>query len=84
MYSMWTKVIPFPTSSLYISYKTTYFHNILMKSFLTTLADLHEIFTFKTVPEMRASQRLDRKKIFGQVKIWSHWSKCHNGGPNIL
>jgi hypothetical protein len=34
MYSMWTKVIPFPPSSLYISYKTIYFHNILMKSFL--------------------------------------------------
>jgi hypothetical protein len=33
-YSMWTKVIPFPPSSLYISYKTIYFHNILMKSFL--------------------------------------------------
>jgi UDP-N-acetylmuramoyl-tripeptide--D-alanyl-D-alanine ligase len=28
------KVIPFPPSSLYISYKTIYFHNILMKSFL--------------------------------------------------
>ena len=34
VYSMWTKVIPFPPSSLYISYKTIYFHNILMKSFL--------------------------------------------------
>jgi hypothetical protein len=33
-YSMWTKVIPFPPSSLYISYKTIYVHNILMKSFL--------------------------------------------------
>ena len=33
-YSMLTKVIPFPPSSLYISYKTIYFHNILMKSFL--------------------------------------------------
>ena len=31
---MWTKVIPFPPSSLYISYKTIYFPNILMKSFL--------------------------------------------------
>jgi hypothetical protein len=27
IYSMWTKVITFPPSSLYISYKTTYFHN---------------------------------------------------------
>jgi hypothetical protein len=35
IYSMWTKVIPFPPSSLYISYKTTYFPNILMKSFLS-------------------------------------------------
>jgi hypothetical protein len=26
VYSMWTKVIPFPPSSLYISYKTIYFH----------------------------------------------------------
>ena len=34
-YNMWTKVIPFPPSSLYISYKTTYFHNTLMKSFLS-------------------------------------------------
>ena len=33
-YSMWTKVIPFPPSSLYISYRTIYFHIILMKSFL--------------------------------------------------
>jgi len=34
LYNMWTKVIPFPPSSLYISYKTVYYHNILMKSFL--------------------------------------------------
>jgi uncharacterized membrane protein len=34
IYSMWKKVIPFLPSSLYISYKTIYFHNILMKSFL--------------------------------------------------
>jgi hypothetical protein len=33
-YSMWTKVIPFPPSSLYISYRTIYFHIIVMKSFL--------------------------------------------------
>jgi hypothetical protein len=31
---MWTKVIPFLPFSLYISYKTIYFHNILIKSFL--------------------------------------------------
>ena len=35
LYSMWTNVIPLPSSSLYISYKTTYFHSILMKSFLS-------------------------------------------------
>ena len=32
---MWTKMIPFPPSSLYISYKITYFQNIVMKSFLS-------------------------------------------------
>ena len=30
MYNMWTKMIPFPPSTLYISYKITYFHNILL------------------------------------------------------
>jgi hypothetical protein len=48
-YSMWTNVIPFPPSSLYISYETTYFHNILMKSFLSRFSlirvYLHVIFS---------------------------------------
>jgi hypothetical protein len=36
------------------------------------------------VSEMRASLWLVQKQNFGPVKYWSHWSKWHNGGPNIL
>ena len=63
---MWTKVIPFPSSSLYISYKTTYFHNILMKSipqpifmkfspFKTELIRVYHVILFASIYDLNTN-----------------------------
>ena len=81
-YSMWTKVVPFPPSSLYISFKTIYFHNIIISylifmKFSALNAEINIVFSsynLQIILFLLSLKNLFKNKVkfFHQILLYNH------------